>query len=127
MRRTGADRGAATAELVMVLPVLVAVMVALVWLLVVGAGQLRVIDAARESARAAARGDSADAAVAAGVRVGPQGTHVTIVSSGGEVVAQASAQLSGPGGLLGFLPGARLHASAVALTEATGEPAGEAG
>ncbi|MFI2708388.1 TadE family type IV pilus minor pilin, partial [Nocardioides sp. CER28] len=50
------DRGAATAELVMVLPALVAVTIGLVWLLSVGAAQVRTVDAARETARALARG-----------------------------------------------------------------------
>ena len=50
-------RGAATAELAMVLPLLVAVSLGLVWLLAVGAAQVRAVDAARETARALARGD----------------------------------------------------------------------
>ena len=52
-----ARRGAATAELAMVLPLLVAVALGLVWLLTVGAAQIRTVDAARETARALARGD----------------------------------------------------------------------
>ena len=57
--RTARDRtdgGAATAELALGLPLLLAVTVGLVWLLAVGAAQVRVVDAAREAARAAARG-----------------------------------------------------------------------
>ena len=50
------SRGAATAELAMALPLLVAVTVGLVWLLAVGAAQIRVVDAARETARAAGPG-----------------------------------------------------------------------
>ena len=55
MRPSRDDSGAATAELAMALPLLLAVTVGLVWLLSVAAAQLRVVDAARESARAAAR------------------------------------------------------------------------
>jgi Flp pilus assembly protein TadG len=116
-RMPGADRGAATAELAMALPMLVAVTLALVWLLAVGAAQLRVVDAAREAARAVARGDSTGDAVAAGVTVGPSGTRVTVDTSGDDIVAEATAEVRGPGGLLRFLPGAHLHASAVALPE----------
>ena len=112
------SRGAATAELVMVLPLLVAVALALVWLLEVGACQMRVVDAARETARAMARGDGVDAAVAAGERIGPSGTSITVDDGGDQVVARASAVVRGPGGLLGFLPGADLHATATALAEA---------
>ena len=47
-----------TAELALVLPLLVAVTLGLVWLLAVGAAQVRTVDAARETARAVARGDA---------------------------------------------------------------------
>ena len=56
------ERGAATAELVMVIPLLVAVTIGLVWLLSVGAAQIQVVDAARETARAVARGDDSGSA-----------------------------------------------------------------
>ena len=56
-RARASERGAATAELAMVLPLLVAVAIGLVWLLSVGAAQVRAVDAARETARALARGD----------------------------------------------------------------------
>jgi hypothetical protein len=45
----------------------------LVWLLSVGAAQLRVVDGARETARAVARGEDPGAAVALGRRVAPEG------------------------------------------------------
>lgn len=46
---TGArsERGAVTAELALALPTLLAVTAALVWLLAVGVGQIRMVDAAR--------------------------------------------------------------------------------
>ena len=55
MSRRRDQRGAVTAELALALPLLFAVTVGLVWLLAVGAAQIRVVDAARESARAVAR------------------------------------------------------------------------
>lgn len=108
-----------TAELALVLPVLVAMTIGLVWLLSLGAAQLRVIDAARETARAVARGDEVVAAVAAGERVAPDGGHVVVTSAGaaGEVVVQASARIRGPGGLFAWLPGVTVSAEAVALAE----------
>ncbi|GAA1953638.1 hypothetical protein GCM10009798_11000 [Nocardioides panacihumi] len=116
------DRGAATAELVMVLPALVAVTLGLVWLLSVGAAQVRTVDAARETARAWARGDDGTAAVDRGVRVGPDGTSVSVHSDGDQVVVTARARVQGPGGLFGFLPGVTVHARAVAATEAGDAP-----
>ena len=114
-----AGRGAATAELAMVLPVLVAVVVGLVWVVAFGIAQLRTVDAARETARALARGDQRSAAVARGRRVGPPGTRIAVRSAGGEVVATAHARVRGPGGLFAFLGSVTVHAEAVAAAEET--------
>lgn len=111
------ERGAATAELAMVLPILVAVTIGLVWLLSVAAAQIRVVDAARETARAAARGDADGEAVQRGREVAPAGASVTVSHGGGEVRAVASGEVRGPGGLFGFLPGVTVHAEAVAAAE----------
>lgn len=117
MPRPVRDRGAATAELVMVLPMLVAVTIGLVWLLSVAAAQVRTVDAARETARALARGDDRETAVDRGVQVGPAGTRVSVQAGGGRVIATARARVDGPGGLFGFLPGVTVHARAVAAVE----------
>nr|WP_036555059.1 TadE family protein [Nocardioides insulae] len=111
------DHGAATAELVMMLPMLVAVTVGLVWLLSVGTAQLRTIDAARETARAVARGDDRAAAVARGVRVGPEGTRVRVSADDDLVTVDASARVTGPGGLFRFVGGVTVRAEAVAAAE----------
>jgi len=121
-RRRSYDRGAATAELVAVLPVLVAVALALVWLLSLGVAQVRTVDAARETARALARGDDQAVAVDRGQQVGPVGTSIVVTRAGGQVTATAAAEVHGPGGLLGFLPGVRLHAAAVAADETGATP-----
>ena len=52
--RTG-ERGAVTAEVAMGVSLLCAVTVGLVWLLAVGAAQVRTVDAARDTARAGRR------------------------------------------------------------------------
>jgi Flp pilus assembly protein TadG len=113
------DRGAATAELALSLPLLVAVTIGLVWLLSVGAAQVRVVDAARETARAAARGDSTGEAVARGLQVAPPGSRITVrgVGDGDRVTVEAAGEVSGPGGLFGFLPAVTVHAEAVAAVE----------
>ncbi|GAA3820613.1 TadE family type IV pilus minor pilin [Nocardioides panacisoli] len=119
MRRRS-ERGAVTAELALALPTLLAVTTALVWLLSVGAAQVRTVDAAREAARAVARGDDTGAAVATGERVAPEGVTVTVTTEGDRVVARASGQVPGPGGLFAFLPGASVSAEAVAAVEEDG-------
>ena len=88
-RRSGHPRGAVTAELAMALPILVAVTWGLAWLLSVGLAQVRTVDAARETARAVARGDPTDSAVARGRQVAPPGATLTVVTATGEVVVTA--------------------------------------
>jgi len=117
MRRARTARGAVTAELALGLPVLLAVTTGLVWLLSVGAAQIRTVDAARETARAVARGDDEGAAVAVGERVAPDGVRVAVHTQAGRVVVSAAGNVPGPGGLFGFLPGVDVHAEAVAVAE----------
>ena len=101
----------------MALPLLLSLTVGLVWLLSVGAAQLRVVDAARESARAMARGDDEASSLAIGRQVAPEGAAVAVGRDGDRVVATASSVVEGPGGLLGFLPAVTVEAEATALAE----------
>ncbi|HWJ81806.1 MAG TPA: TadE family type IV pilus minor pilin [Nocardioides sp.] len=116
------DRGAVTAELALALPTLLAVTTGLVWLLSVGAAQVRTVDAARETARAVARGDDAASAIATGEQVAPDGVTVSVATEGRRVVARATGEVPGPGGLFAFLPGATVTAEAVAAVEESGLP-----
>lgn len=115
MRRD--DRGAVTAELALALPLLLVVTTGLVWLLSVGMAQVRVVDAARETARAAARGDNHGAAVGLGERVGPEGVRVGVAVDGQRTTATASARVEGPGGLFRHWAAVTVTAEAVAATE----------
>ena len=110
------QRGAATAELALGIPLLVSLTIGLVWLLTIGIAQVQMVDAARETARAGARGDSEAAAIARGRQVAP-GAVVTLSDREGQVVATASDTVEPPGGLLGFLPAAHVRAEAVAVAE----------
>ena len=116
MRRD--QRGAVTAELALAIPLLLSLTWALVWLLSVGEAQLRVVDAAREAARAAARGEAVPACVARAQQVAP-GSTVVVDARDGQVVATVTGSMSGPGGLLGLLPSVTLHAEATAAAEGT--------
>jgi len=116
------ERGAVTAELALVLPVLVAVTIGLVWLLSVGAAQVRTVDAARETARALARGDDEGAAVDRGQRVAPPGSTVTVTRGGGEVRVTVTGKVPGPGGLFAHLPAPTVRAEAVAAEEEAAVP-----
>ena len=113
------EEGAATAELALGIPLLVALTAGLVWMLALGATQVQVIDASREAARAVARGDDASAAEAVARQIAPRGSQVSIQVGESEVVVTVSARVAGPGGLLASLPGATVTADAVALVEAS--------
>ena len=115
--RAREESGAATAELALGIPLLVALTAGLVWMLAVGAAQVRVIDASREAARAVARGDDLAAAESVALRIAPEEARVRIAQADGSVVVTTTARVSGPGGLLASLPGVTVAAEAVALAE----------
>ena len=107
-----------TAELALVLPMLVAVTIGLVWLLAVGAAQVRTVDAARETARAVARGD--DQRRRGRPRAGgwPRPAAPSPwPAGGGEVRVTVSGEVTGPGGLFAHLPTPTVRAEAVAADE----------
>jgi hypothetical protein len=101
----------------MVLPLLAMVALGLGWLLALAATQVRVVDAAREVARATARDDSRGSALALGRRVAPPGSAISLRRGDGTVVVRVRAEVTGPGGLFGFVPAAHVHGEAVAATE----------
>jgi hypothetical protein len=106
-----------TAETMMVLPVLVALSLGLTWLVVLAGTQVRVVDAAREVARAAARHEDPGTAQALGRRVAPDGARILVRREAGTVVVEVTADVTGPGGLFRFLPTAQVHGHAVAAEE----------
>lgn len=111
-----ADRGAATAELVTALPLLVVVTWALVWLVSLGSFQAELVDAARETARALARGDAEAAAIARGEDSAPTGTTITIARVGAQVKVTAAHAVPAPFTTFGVLV-AHLHAEAITESE----------
>lgn len=111
-RDSGGDRGMVTAELAACLPVLVLVLgIALTAVSLVGA-RVRLQDAAREAARAAARGDPAAAhQLAAGAA--PRAA-VTVTRTATDVVAVARERVHPLGS---WLPGVSISERAVAAVE----------
>lgn len=106
-----------TAELALGLPLLLAVTLALVWLLSLASAQVRVVDAAREAARAVARGDAEVDARARARTVAPGRARIEISRAGDEIVVSVATDVQGPGGLLEHLPAVTVAASAHALAE----------
>lgn len=108
-----------TAETAVVLPVLLLVLVCAVAAVTVVGAQLRCVDAAREGARAAARGET-DAVVAelAG-RVAPEGADTVVRTTADRVRVTVSAEVAP----LGPVPlRTRVQAEAVAQREPGSRP-----
>ncbi len=118
-RRRARDAGVATAEVAVALPALVVLVAAGMTAVSVLTAQLRCVDAAREAARAAARGESAAVVRSLAARSGPRGSQVEVSSPGEEVQVTVSSEARPVGGLL---PSFRVAATAVALREP--EPSG---
>ena len=107
------DHGMATAELAVALPAVVLVIVAGMTAVSVLTAQLRCVDAAREGARAAARGERPAVVREVVVSAGPAGAGLTVTGDDRTVTVTVSAR-SRAGGVL---PSFEVTASAVALRE----------
>jgi Flp pilus assembly protein TadG len=103
-----------TAETAVVLPVLVLVLAGAVAALVVVGAQLRCVDAAREGARAAARGDDAARVATVVARAAPDGAQARISVGAEEVGVTVSADVAPLGPVL---PHVRVSARAVCARE----------
>lgn len=103
----------------MMLPLLAAMTLGLTWLVALAATQVRVVDAARETARALAREESSAASVQLGRQVAPDGARISVHRGGGQVRVHVVAEVRGPGGLFAFLPGVEVDADAFTASEAS--------
>jgi Flp pilus assembly protein TadG len=108
-----------TAETAMVLPFLVALALALVWATTVAITQVRLVDAAREGARMAARGDARDD-VLTGVRaMAPDDADIDVVEDADattRVVVEHDARVDLP-----ILRSFSMHLSATAVSATEGD------
>ena len=82
MARLRDERGMVTAETAVVLPVLLLVLAGAVAAVTVVGAQMRCVDAAREAARAAARGEPVDVVHAIAARTAPSGAGAVITARG---------------------------------------------
>jgi hypothetical protein len=101
-----------TAELAVLLPSLVLLLVLGLRAVAAGVAELGCVDAARTAARSAARGDPLPAAKAAGAALAPRGAQLAVVVDAQSVVVEVHASTV-------LLPGLRLplHARATATRE----------
>ena len=108
----GQDAGYVTAETAVVVPSLVLLLGMLLWGMTAAVGMVQCVDGARTGARAAARGEKAEAVRQVVHSVAPPGAEVAIRREGDLVRVMVEARTSGPGALT--LP---LEAEAVAFAE----------
>jgi hypothetical protein len=117
--RRGRDReaGSVTAETAVVTPVIAAFALCLCWLVSLGIAQVQLVDAARDGARAVARGER-DSDVQAHVqRSAPEGARTWIDREEELVTVSVTADLSAPRWLLVPLPTVTLRAESSVLSE----------
>lgn len=113
------DRGAVTAEIAAALPALVLVVIAALWTLSLGLMQLRCADAAREAARAAARGDDAAVVRQVAEAVAPAGAVIEVTERDGLVVVEVAVEVRPPVPFADRLPAPTVSAESVAVEESS--------
>ncbi len=111
------DGGQVTAEAAVVLPVLLVVLAAALWVLASVAAQVACVDAARVGARAAARGDDPQAVRRAALAVAPRDARVEVSTAGDEVTVRVRADVRPFGPALHRLPATAVDAEATAVLE----------
>jgi Flp pilus assembly protein TadG len=110
-RESRIDRGSVTAEFAVAMPAVILLLLAGLMAVSAVLTKLECVDAARQAARAAARGESG---VAAGSRAAPPGAAVSVSARGGQVRATVRAAVRPLGA---GLPGLTVSATAVAEPE----------
>ncbi|TCC31821.1 TadE family type IV pilus minor pilin [Kribbella speibonae] len=108
--------GAVTAEMALALPVLVSLLLLGIWSVGLVVLNIRCIDAARDVARAVARGESVDQAKAIGHRTVPAGT-IVIHRDASDIQVTVTATPAHKPPLLAFLSPTRLTATATLQAE----------
>ncbi|NLU67884.1 TadE family type IV pilus minor pilin [Streptomyces sp. HNM0574] len=106
------DGGYVTAEAAVVIPSLVLLLGALLWGATASVAYIQCVDAARAGARAAARGETAEAVRTAVGDTAPEGARVERIREGDLLRVRVRARTPGPGPLV-----VELRADAVAFAE----------
>ncbi|MET0914981.1 MAG: TadE family type IV pilus minor pilin [Jiangellaceae bacterium] len=110
-------RGAVTAEIAAALPALVVIVVGAVWLVAVALAQIQCVDAAREAARAAARGEQPAVVSDLAETVAPDRASVQVRIGEDTVTVDVSARIPVPLPFGADLPAPTVHARAAAVLE----------
>ncbi len=119
MRSVDGDRGAVTAETAVALPLIALFTVSMAWLVSVGITQVRALDAARETARAAARSEGRVRRRRSDGGSPRRARAISLGHGDGTVVVRVEQPGDGPAGLFGHWAVFRVEAEAVAAQEPT--------
>ena len=111
------ERGMVTAELMTIAPFGVAFGFLLLWVVSLGLTQVRLSDAARESARMLARGDTTEAATAMARRHAPGRATVDVRTDRGTVTVTVSTRSRMPIPFFSGIGSRSLEATSVAARE----------
>lgn len=117
MRKARDQHGMVTAETAIVLPVAVMMLLAGMWVVGVVVAHIRCQDAARDTARALARGDAHGTAESIGARAAPPGAEIQIDRQGADVRVVVVAEVRSDRPLLRWAPTVRATGSAVVQLE----------
>ncbi|MFD2083256.1 hypothetical protein SAMN05421678_103139 [Actinopolymorpha cephalotaxi] len=109
--------GMVTAETAVALSALVAVTLGMTWVVAVVGIQARCVDAARDTARAVARGESVGAGEEEGRRSAPEGARITVRRGGGVASVEVAADARPSWPVLSRLPAITVGGHAVVALE----------
>ncbi|WP_460515029.1 TadE family type IV pilus minor pilin [Flindersiella endophytica] len=106
-----------TAETAISMTSLVVVLLAMLWVVTLVGWQARCMDAARDAARAMARGESAASSRSEASRSAPPGARIQIDVVGDLAIATVGLQARPPWPILSALPAVSLESRAVVVVE----------
>jgi hypothetical protein len=106
-----------TAETAVVLPIIAAFALAVLWLVSLAVAEIRLVDSARDAARALALGVGESSVRSQILDRAPSGTRLDVVRKGSDVTVEVSLAADAPGWLLVPLPAVSLHAAATTEAE----------
>lgn len=112
-----AESGAVTAEAALGLCLLVIVAMGLSWMVCLGVVAVQAHDAAREGARALARGESETVAVGLARQVAAKGSSIAAQPEGRLIRVIVRSPVRGPGGVFAFIGTVEISGQAVAARE----------
>lgn len=111
------EAGMVTAETAVSLFGLVVLLLGVLWVVTLVGFQARCLDAARDTVRAAARGESLEVSRAEGRRSAPPGARIDLRAGSGLVTAVVSVDARPPWSVLSQLPAVRVEGRAVVAPE----------